>query len=96
MKVFYNLYTVLTVEVIEHPLALDMAIDLACVITIIYEIYKLSMKLYSYPNFRSLFSTVDLDFRFLASYIIILEMPKFVYCTVPPINLCICGKHIPV
>ena len=38
MKVFYNLYTVLTVKVIKHPFPPEMGIDLVCAITIIYEI----------------------------------------------------------
>ena len=36
------------------------------------------MKLCSYTNFGALFSTVDVDFRFLA-YIKIFEIAKFVY-----------------
>ena len=47
MKVFYNVYTVLTAKVIEHPLPLEMGIDSACAITLIYEIYKLRMAIIS-------------------------------------------------
>ena len=43
----YNLYTVLTAEVIEHLIPLEMGINLACAITILYEIYKLRMAIIS-------------------------------------------------
>ena len=44
---YYDHESFLTAKVIEHPLPLEMGIDLACAFTIIYEIYKLRMAIIS-------------------------------------------------
>ena len=50
MKVFtiYIVHTVLTAEVIKHPLPFEISIDLACAITITYEIYKFAWPYHPY------------------------------------------------